>query len=56
MDQHQVIEGLVEHGHAGNDECSKTLWLLDGIKTKELDVIKAKILANLTLHTDLQRV
>ena len=40
MNQHQVIEGLVEHGHAGIDECSKTRWLLDGIKTQELDLIK----------------
>jgi hypothetical protein len=52
MDQHQVIENLMEHGHAGIDERSKTRWLLDGIKTEELDVVKTQILANPALHTD----
>ena len=52
MDQHQIIEGLVEHGHAGIEERSKTRWLLDGIKTEHLDVIKTQILANPTLHPD----
>ena len=52
MDQHQIIEGLVEHRHAGFDECSKTRWLLDEIKTEELDIIKTQILANPTLRSD----
>ena len=52
MDQHQIIEGLVEHGHAGIDSRSKTRWLLDGIKCEGLDVIKTQILANPTLRSD----
>ena len=52
MDQHQIIESLVEHGHAGIDARSKTRWLLDGIKSQDLDVVKTQILANPTLRAD----
>ena len=53
MDQHRIIEGLVEHGHAGIDMRTKTRLLLDGIKSDKLDVIKTQILANPALRSDL---
>ena len=51
-DQHIILEGLVEHGYAGIDERSKVRYLLEGIKTSELDVVKSHILATAALRTD----
>ena len=32
QEQHMILEGLVQHGHAGIDERSKTQYLMSGIK------------------------
>ena len=52
VDQHHILEGLVEHGYAGIDERSKVRHLLDGIKTKELDVVRTRILSDAALRND----
>ena len=51
-DQHSILEGLTEHGYVGIDERSKVRYLLDGIKTDDLNVIKGQILATATLRND----
>ena len=50
--QHQTLEGLVEHGYAGIDERTKVRYLMDGIKTKDLDVCKTQIISSPTLSVD----
>ena len=54
QDQHTILQGLVEHGYAGIDKCSKVHHLLDGIKTNEFDTAKGKIWASprLQAHFD----
>ena len=51
-EQHAIIESLVQHGHSGIDPRSKVRKLLNGIKTKELDVVKTAILSNERLRSD----
>ena len=51
-DQHSILEGLTKHGYAGIDERSKVRYLLDGIKTDDLNMIKGQILATATLRND----
>ena len=51
-DQHSILEGLTEHGYAGIDKRSKVRYLLDGIKTDDLNVIKGQILASAALRND----
>ena len=51
-DQHSILEGLTEHGYAGIDEHSKVQYLLDGIKTDDLNIIKGQILAMAALHNN----
>ncbi len=52
VDQHVILEGLVEHGYAGIDPRSKVRYLVDGIKTTKLDTIKSQILATPALRSD----
>ena len=52
VDQHAILEGLTEHGYAGIDPRSKVRYLLEGIKTTELDSVKTTIMANETLRKD----
>jgi hypothetical protein len=49
---HIILEGLVEHGYVGIDERSKVRHLMESIKTKSLDAVKAQIMANAELRTD----
>ena len=51
-DQHSILERLTKHGYAGIDEQSKVRYLLDGIKTDDLNVIKGQILAMVALRND----
>ena len=46
QEQHTILEGLMQHGHAGIDERSKTQYLMSGIKTNALDSVKTQILAD----------
>ncbi len=43
---HQILEGLVCYGYSGIDPTTKVRYLMDGIKTKELDVPTGQILGN----------
>jgi len=52
MDQHNILEGLTEHGYAGIDDRSKVRHLLNGIKTSQLDSVKARILSDANLRSD----
>ena len=55
QEQHTILEGLVQHGHAGIDECSKTRYLMNGIKTNVLDSVKTQIVADTGLSNDFSR-
>lgn len=52
VDQHQILLDLTQHRYAGIDYCSKVRFLLDGIKTKELDHVKTQIMASADLCND----
>jgi hypothetical protein len=49
-EQHSVLNGLKYYGYAGIDDSSKVRHLLKGIKTTELDVCKAQVMASPSLH------
>jgi hypothetical protein len=51
-EQHAILNGLKEYGYTGIDDCSKVHHLMKGIKTTELDVCKANIMASPTLRED----
>ena len=52
VEQHSILEGLVEHGYSGIDDRSKVRFLLAGIKTDRLNAVKTQIMANPALRTD----
>ena len=52
VDQHQTLTDLTRHGCAGIDPRSKVRYLLDGIKTKDLDNVKTRILSDEHLRVD----
>ena len=51
-DQHSMLEGLTEHGYAGINEQSKVRYLLNGIKTHDLNMINGQILATAALRNN----
>jgi hypothetical protein len=51
-EQHSVLNGLKDYGYAGIDDSSKVRHFLKGIKTSELDVCKAQVMANPSLRDD----
>jgi hypothetical protein len=51
-EQHSVLNGLKDYGYAGIDDSSKVRHLLKGIKTTELDVCKAQVMASPSLRDD----
>jgi hypothetical protein len=53
-EQHSVLNGLKDYGYAGIDDSSKVRHLLKGIKTTELDVCKAQVMASLSLRDDFE--
>ena len=52
IDQHAILEGLVEHGYSGIDARSKVRHLVTGIKTSSLDSVKTRIMSDATLRSD----
>ena len=52
VEQHSIIEGLVEHGYSGIDNHSKVRFLLAGIHFNRLNAVKTQIMANPALWTD----
>lgn len=51
-EQHNIIEGLMEHGYTGIDNRSKVRYLSDGIKTSSLDSVKTRIMSDASLRQD----
>jgi hypothetical protein len=51
-EQHSVLNGLKDYGYAGIDDSSKVRHLLKGIKTTDLDVCKARVMASPSLRDD----
>jgi hypothetical protein len=51
-EQHSVHNGLKDYEYAGIDDSSKFRHLLKGIKTTELDVCKAQVMASPSLRDD----
>jgi hypothetical protein len=54
-EQHSVLNGLKEYGYYGIDASSKVRHLLKGIKTTDLDVCKAHVMASPTLRDIFQQ-
>jgi hypothetical protein len=52
VEQHAVLEDLVQYGYSGIDEGSKVRYLVRGVKTQALDTVKASILASAVLRND----
>jgi hypothetical protein len=51
-ERHSFLNGLKDYGYAGIDDSSKVRHLLKGIKTTELDVCKAQVMASPSLRDD----
>jgi hypothetical protein len=51
-EQHSVLNGLKDYGYAGINDSSKVRHLLKVIKTSELDVCKAQVMASPSLRDD----
>ncbi len=49
---YSILESLMEHGYNGIDKRSKVCHLMEAIKTKKLDAVKAQIMANANLRTN----
>jgi hypothetical protein len=52
IDQHAILQGLVEHGYSGIDARSKVRHLVNGIKTTSLDSVKTRIMSDAALRQD----
>lgn len=52
VNQHNILENLVQHGYAGLDERSKVRHLMKGIKTDRLDSVKTRIMSDASLRSD----
>lgn len=55
VEQHHILENLVQFGYAGIDNRSKVRHLLDGIKTTKFDAVKMQIMASSDLMKDFDR-
>lgn len=49
MEEHQILIGLKVFGHVGIDVRSRARQLIEGIKTKELDAVKMRVLLDALL-------
>jgi hypothetical protein len=52
VEQHAVLEDLVQFGYSGIDEGSKVRYLVRGVKTDKLDTVKTSILGRADLRND----
>lgn len=52
VDQHHILDGLVEHGYSGIDNRSKVRHLIDGIDCSPLDNVKLQIMSDPKLLVD----
>lgn len=51
-DQHTAIEGLFQYGYPSLDERSKVRHLMAGVRTNELDTVKAQVWSSVALRGD----
>jgi hypothetical protein len=51
-DQHTAIEGLFRYGYPSLDERTKVRHLMAGIRTNELDTVKAQVWSSIALRGD----
>ena len=54
VNQHQILTDLTRHGYTGIDPRSKVRYLMDGIKTKELNHVKTRIMSDTGLRSDFE--
>ena len=52
MQQHTILENLVQHGYAGINPRSKVHYLCDGIKGTHLNTVKTRILSDENLRVN----
>ena len=52
MEQHNILESLVDHGYTGIDARSKVRFLNEGIKSTSLDAVKTRIMSDNALRGD----
>jgi hypothetical protein len=52
VDQHTILQGLVQYGHTGIDPRSKVRYLIARIKTPTLDTVKTRIMSEASLRND----
>ena len=52
VDQHSILEGLVEYGYSGIDERSKVRHLMNGVHAPGMDSVGTQILSTARLRTD----
>ena len=50
--QHQILEGIKEHGHMGIDNRSEVIHLIWDIKINEFVAVKSHIIATASFRTD----
>ena len=50
VDQHAILNGLAEHDYSCIDNRRKVRHLMEGIKTRELDLAKTQILSSVPLR------
>ena len=55
VEQHSILKGLTDHGHCGIDAGSEVRFLLAGIKTPSLELVKTQILAKPDPGTNFHR-
>lgn len=56
VEQHQILENLVAHGHSGIDDRSKVRHFINGIKGETFDAVKLQIDSDQALRNDFDRV
>ena len=55
VEQHTILEGLIEQGYTGIDPRSKVRYLMNGIKTSALDSVKTQILTEDDLRSNFDK-
>jgi hypothetical protein len=55
VEQHEVLQGMMEYGYAGIDELTKVQYLLAGIKTSALTPCTANLMATPDIQNSLTK-
>ena len=54
VEQHVILEGLMEYGYQGIDDGTKVRLFLEGISAPDLEVVKTRILSDAALSKDFE--